>query len=183
MWLETERITLSVRGNHEQMLLEKLDMAEREGQPPWTTPRWFVEQVPPADWARWSEAIWRLPIAATVHTRTGPVGLIHAAPTAKDWKTICTRIEDGHTDTVWLAMNSSARAQGDARRAAEERVPVDGTIHGVRALLTGHAVVDEASRTGNVMHIDTGAGFRDGRLTLARIDVEPIETLTVKTGR
>ena len=80
-WLESGRITLSVRGNHEQMLLEKLDSAEREGRLPWTTPQWFVDEIPPADWPRWSEAIWKLPIAATVRIAAGPVGLVHAAPT------------------------------------------------------------------------------------------------------
>ena len=180
-WLESGRITLSVRGNHEQMLLERLDSAEREGRLPWTTPQWFVDEVPPAHWPRWREAIWKLPIAATVRTAAGPVGLVHAAPTARHWETMCTRIEDGHGDTIWLAMNSTARARGDARRAAEEGVPTDGTIHGVRAVLTGHAVGGDVTRTANVLHVDTGSGFREGRLTLARIDVDPIETLTMTT--
>ena len=182
-WLESGRITLSVRGNHEQMLLARLDSAEREGRLPWTTPQWFVEQVAPGHWPRWSEAIWKLPIAATVRTATGPVGLVHAAPTARQWESMCRRIEDGHGDTIWLVMNSSARAQGDRRRAAEEEVPVDGTIEGVRAVLTGHAVVGDVTPTANVLHLDTGSGFRDGRLTLARIDVDPIETLTMTTVR
>lgn len=180
-WLESGRITLSVRGNHEQMLFERLESAEREGRLPWTTPRWFVDEITPADWPGWSEAIWRLPIAATVRTAAGPVGLVHAAPTSRHWERMCTRIENGRTDTIWLAMNSSARAHGDRRRAAEEEVPVDGTIEGVRALLTGHAVVGDVTHTANVLHIDTGSGFRDGRLTLARIDVDPIETLTMTT--
>ena len=54
-----------------------------------------------------------------MRTAAGPVGLVHAAPTARHWETMCTRIEDGHGDTIWLAMNSTARARGDARRAAE----------------------------------------------------------------
>ena len=63
-------------------------------------------------------------------------------------------------------------------------MPVDGTIHGVRAVLTGHAVVGDVTRTANVLHVDTGSGFRDGgRLTLARIDVDPIETVTMGTVR
>ena len=38
------------------------------------------------------------------------------------------------------------------------------------------------SATGNVWHIDTGAGVPNGRLTIARFDVHPIETLTVATA-
>ena len=61
-------------------------------------------------------------------------------------------------------------------------MPLSGRIEGVRAVLTGHAVVNEVTTRGNVWHIDTGAGFRNGRLTLARIDTDPIETLTVATA-
>ena len=60
-------------------------------------------------------------------------------------------------------------------------MPLGGCIEGVRAVLTGHTIVDEVIATGNVWHIDTGAGFPNGRLTLARIDTDPIETLTVAT--
>ena len=55
-------------------------------------------------------------------------------------------------------------------------------LGGSRLALTGHAIVDEVTKTGNVWHIDTAAGFRNGRLTLARIDTDPIETLTVGTA-
>ena len=47
--------------------------------------------------------------------------------------------------------------------------------------VAGHAVVGDVTRTANVLHIDTGSGFRDGRLTLARIDVDLIETVTMGT--
>ena len=45
--------------------------------------------------------------------------------------------------------------------------------------LTGHTIVDEVTVTGNVRHIDTGAGVSNRRLTIARVDVHPIETLTM----
>ena len=164
-WLESGRIALSVRGNHEALLLEKIESGESDGRLPWTTPRWFVDQVARADWSRWAEAIWRMPLAATIRTRAGPVGLVHAAPTARHWETMCAKIDDG-----------------DARRAEEERVPVDGRVDGVRAVLTGHAVVNDVTATDNVMHIDTGAGFVNGRLTLARIDTEPIDLWSASPG-
>ena len=87
----------------------------------------------------------------------------------------------GDSDTMSTALESTARARNDAQRAEQEGVPLGGHIASVRAVLTGHAIVDEVTTTGNVWHIDTGAGFRNGRLTLARIDTEPIETLTVAT--
>ena len=48
-------------------------------------------------------------------------------------------------------------------------------------MLTGHNIVDEPASGTSVWHIDTGAGFGSGRLTIARIDVDPIETVTVPT--
>ena len=39
------------------------------------------------------------------------------------------------------------------------------------------------TRTANVLHLDTGSGFGDGQLTLARIDADPIETVTMGTVR
>ena len=89
------------------------------------------------------------------------------------------KLGEGDSDTIWMVLTSTARPRNDARRAEQEGVPLGGRIEGVRAVLTGHAIVDEVSRTENVWHIDTGAGFLNGRLTLARIDTDPIETLTV----
>ena len=116
------------------------------------------------------------------HTRSGPVGLVHASPTERCWEAMLAKLVIGDSDTIWMALTSTARARNDARRAEQEGVPLDGEIDGVRAVLTGHAIVDEVTRTENVWHIDTGAGFRNGRLTLARIDTDPIETLTVGTA-
>ena len=56
-----------------------------------------------------------------------------------------------------------------------------GTIDGVRAVVTGHTIHDSVMRTDNVWHIDTGAGRSGGALTLARIDVDPIEIMTMST--
>ena len=46
-------------------------------------------------------------------------------------------------------------------------------------MLTGHTILDDVALTGNVWHIDTGAGTPRGRLILARIDTNPVETVTV----
>ena len=64
-----------------------------------------------------------MPMAATVQTAHGPVGLVHASPTAPSWQTTLDNLRAG----------------------------------------------------------DTGAGTPDGCLMLARIDTDPIETITVST--
>ena len=189
-WMENGQIELSVRGNHEQMLLDRIDAAEsdREGRTPRTAHPlgmahpWFARNVERSSWAKWKAMIRSMPFAATVGTRAGPIGLVHATPTSQCWEDMLAKLVEGDSDTIWMALTSTARARNDARRAEQEGVPLDGPIEGVRAVLTGHAIVDEVTTTVNVWHIDTGAGFRNGRLTLARIDTDPIETLTVGTA-
>ena len=167
-WMDSGRIMLSVRGNHEQMLLERIEAAEADPNiHPWGMHPWFAHEVARWDWAHWKVMIESMPIAATVQTRAGAVGLVHASPTARHWDTTLAQLAAGDIDTMWTALNSSARARHDARRAEHDGVPADGRIDGVRAVLTGHTIVADVSVTGNVWHIDTGAGFADGRLTLA----------------
>ena len=180
IWMESGRIALSVRGNHEQMLLERIEAAEADpDMHPWTMHPWFPREVERASWSRWKAMIRAMPIAATVRTRTGSVGLVHATPTGRHWDTMLAQIGAADTDTLWLALNSTARARQDARRAEHEGIPIEGRIDGVREVLCGHTILDDVAVTGNVWHVDTGAGNPSGRLTLARIDTDPIETVTV----
>ena len=79
-------------------------------------------------------------------------------------------------------MHSVSRAGGDVKRARREGVPALGAIEAVRAVITGHDIQKTVRRTANVWHIDTGAGMSHGALTIARIDTDPIETVTVCTG-
>ena len=184
-WIESGRITLSLRGNHEQMLLERMEAAEENPDAYGLRMHpWFVDHVERATWPRWQAMIEAMPIAATIRTRTGRVGLVHASPTTRHWDAMLARLADGDPDTTWLALNSTARARNDARQAEHEKIPVHGPIDGVRAVLTGHTIIryGGVSRTDNVCHIDTGAGFPNGRLTLARIDADPIDTVTLPTS-
>ena len=182
-WMETGRIALSVLGNHEQMLLERIKAAEM-GPTPWRLKfnPWFALDVERARWGRWKAMIHAMPIAATIRTRAGAVGLVHATPTTRHGDTMLAKLSAGDAAAMWTAISSTARARNDARRAEHEGVPTEGDIHGVRAVLTGHAIVADVATSANVWHIDTGAGFPNARLTLARIDSDPIETVTVPTG-
>ena len=92
------------------------------------------------------------------------------------------KLTAGDPDAMWTAISSTARARNDARRAEYEGVPIDAGIDGVRAVLTGHTILADVATSANVWHIDTGAGFPNGRLTLAQIDSDPIDTVTVPTG-
>ena len=122
--MESGRIALSVRGNHEQMLLKRIELAETNPrEPTWMMHPWFARDVARADWGRWKDMLRAMPIAATVRTRAGAVGLVHATPTARHWDTMLAQLAGGDTDTMWLAISSTARARNDARRAEQEGVP------------------------------------------------------------
>ena len=182
-WMETGRIALSVRGNHEQMLLERIELAETyPGKHTWAMHEWFARDVERASWGRWKAMIYAMPIAATIRTRVGAVGLVHATPTSRHWDTMLAKLSTGDRDTMWTAIYSTARACNDARRAEYEGVPIDAGIDGVRAVVTGHTVLADVATSANVWHIDTGAGLPNGRLTLVQIDRDPMDTVTVSTG-
>ena len=90
--MESGRITLSVRGNYEQMLLRRIELAETNpGEHTWMMHPWFTHDVERADWGKWKAIIKSIPVAATVDTAPGPVGLVHASPTARHWDTMLTK--------------------------------------------------------------------------------------------
>ena len=110
--LETRRITLSVPGNHVQILHDRIRSAERAGNTPstWGMHPWFPRDVPRAPWMRWRSAIAAMPIAATIETKHGDVGLTHASPAARHrWESL-RKLEAGEADTMTAALWSSARA-------------------------------------------------------------------------
>ena len=182
-WIESERITLSVRGNHEQRLLERITRAEEESEiGAWglAIHPWFAD-VDRDAWPRWSAMIRAMPLAATVATQAGPVGLVHASPTTRAWDAMLGMLRAGDPDTVWHALENTAIARADRLRATQDGMPGDGQIEGVRAVITGHTPLFRVACTGNTWHIDTKAGLPGGALTLAQIDVEPIKTVTLAT--
>ena len=72
--MESGRITLSVRGNYEQMLLRRIELAETNpGEHTWMMHPWFTHDVERADWGKWKAIIKSIPVAATVDTAPGPV--------------------------------------------------------------------------------------------------------------
>ena len=184
-WLKEGRIALSVRGNHEEMLDRALDTALETFNGtglwhtyPWLAPAgrvedWFAWQDL-EDWIAWRDLIAAMPIAATVETADGDVGLIHASPTARHWRETLRALDARDASAINAALWSPARAHGKRLLALMQGVPVEGDILGVRAVLTGHAVGPSVRRTANVWHIDTGAGVPSGQLTIAQIDIDPM---------
>ena len=103
--------------------------------------------------------------------------------TAWSWQTTLDKLSADHRETQWAGIWSASRARGDIQQAICEDVPAVGPIRDLRAVLTGHRIMPDVTVVANVWHLDTGAGMPDGRLTLARIDTDPIETVSISTRR
>lgn len=188
-WITEGRMTATVRGNHEQMLLESLERAAGEGSASAAEPLqdWFVDTVPRHLWATWQRWLETLPIAATVETPHGPVGLVHACVTHNDWTRTLAAIETGDLATAYDALWRPAgvhRAEAPAARPDLARAHRSGQpMHG---LMTGHTILTRAQqnpRAPALWHLDTGGGHRDGAITVAEINAKPIATTTADVRR
>ena len=114
---------------------------------------------------RWYPALMTLPLAVTVETPTGRVGIVH-----------CSTWRDSWTETLGaLAQRNMAAITWSCsdRRAGEAAGPPEPS-RGHRRVFTGHDPHKQVERRANTWSIDTGAGFPAmNRLSLARIDVDP----------
>lgn len=102
----------------------------------------------------WRVKIEKLPIAITVETIHGDVGICHAQPPSNDWAD--AQREDPYTQEgmIW------------GREII--RMP-EYTVEGVYKTVHGHTPVKEVVARGNVVFIDTGA-FATGNLTVLNLD-------------
>lgn len=190
------RFDLVLRGNHEQMMLEALASSPlpppgglRSAGGAWGLWRmngggWWHERGP-EDGARvWMDMLKALPFSARVGTRFGPVGLVHACPVFRSWRELEEALEDagpaGHTARARAVWSRIYYGRTDPY-IGESGGEWQGAVEGVRAVLTGHTSLHAPLWRGNVLGIDTGIHYdrpEPGRLTVARIDTEEIETFS-----
>ena len=188
------RFDLVLRGNHEQMMLEGLTDNPR-GEPirisdtgpyaQWMANGgtwWFGRSE--AEARAWIDAVRALPITARVETAWGPVGLVHASPVYPTWAELESKLQNDdrvHRDARKRALWSRVRHGWAQRYLGETGEEHLGPVEGVRAVVTGHTPIPEPAWHENVLGIDTGVHIDDrgyGRLTIARIDGEEIETFS-----
>ena len=169
VWLET-RFEAVVMGNHERPLLYWFDPLRRPSVA--DRPEW-LRRVPRVQHRRWRAALARMPLAVTIETVYGAVGLVHADVPHPDWAVGTAMREAGAPDHVDIALLGADAPENEVRRHRSR--PVEG----LRALVHGHFVVDEVERLANRWNIDTGATFagRD-RLALVQINVPQLRSWT-----
>lgn len=146
----------SVRGNHEQVLLDSHgDPAVLE---PWLRCNggaWWLT-LDDGERRRHLETFSKLPLALEVATPEGPVGMVHAdVPSWLDWPALCAALEAGEPELEHYVLWERRRLSFMDRRP----------VAGVHRVYCGHTPVNRPRRLGNVHFIDTGICF-GGEVTI-----------------
>ena len=114
-----------------------------------------------------------MPVAITIETVHGPVGIVHAEVPHHSWTESLRRLETASPsaiDDALLGLDASPEAIHRHRSR-----PVEG----LRALVHGHEPVDEVQCTANRWNIDTGAGIVSlNRLSLLELTSKAMGTWT-----
>ena len=169
VWVES-RFEAVVMGNHERQLLYWFDPHRRRSS--LRRPDW-LRRVPRTQHRRWRAALARMPVAVTIETAYGAVGLVHADVPNRDWTVATSMLEAGAPDHVDIALLGIDASEEEVRRHRS------WPVAGLRALVHGHFVVDEMELVSNRWNIDTGATFagRD-RLTLLHVNARRLRPWT-----
>ena len=157
-------------GNHEAEMVRLLQTGEIL-EPPKRYQQW-MRQIPRQNLFRWHDALRPLPLAVTVETPAGRIGIVHCSTLDDSWEATIEALEKRDIDainTVLLGPDGRSKSAGQTRNA----------VSGIDRVFVGHQPVSDPERRGNRWNIDTGAGvsYLDP-LTLARIDVDPPEIRT-----
>ena len=110
-----------------------------------------------------------MPLAITIPTPYGDVGVVHADVPHSTWSEATAVFEAGDACAVDVALLGLA-APAPAIREHQSR-----SVAGLRALVHGHAARRTVRRSANRWNIDTGAGSaRFNRLTLLHVNARTI---------
>lgn len=146
-----------VAGNHEQMVLDAHASPERcLFQLLRNGGGWWVH-VPNAKQNVIACMFAQLPLAISVETEGGLVGIVHAEVPENDWDVIreAKRLDGWKATLQWSRKRISSNNEA--------------IVKGVDVVYVGHTPLDEKTTLGNVVYIDTGACFGDGKLTIVEI--------------
>ncbi len=168
-WLEHrfEAVTL---GNHDRAALRWLeDQLAGWGE---AADNW-MQTIPSKDHQRWHDALQRMPLALTIDTPDGLVGVVHAEPPDLQWSRATALLEEGDDAAIDNALLGFEDTTPDLDHTRKQ------PVQGLRALVSGHFVVEAVQITANRWNLDTGAGFANrNRLSLLHINVAELQACT-----
>ena len=194
-WM-TDRFALTIRGNHEDMMLDWCVLGSRfsnEGgawRRHWAA-NWVTEEMDDDHGEAWQPILRELPYAATIElTGRSRVGLMHAyGPTWREhtqgheveWAELCEAIADPDTSNPWAAMWMRPRKR--ATTPDDPQLPQG--VAGVDYVLHGHDPGPEPAWTAKgTLCIDTGVHWPEpdfGHLTVA--ELQPVTPVLHRFGR
>ena len=121
---------------------------------------------------RWCRALNTLPLAITLDTACGPIGIVHALPCPGPWRETVRRCGIWNDHKARTRMLWGTLALGEAEPLGMK----SGAAGEPRAIIAGHFPSDTPRTNGRVIHIDTGAGLDvpHARVTLACVSADPI---------
>lgn len=159
-YLQLEPWFHSVRGNHEQMAIDALN-------PDYPNAQTFHIQngglwmcgLPTVEQQCNVILFEELPLGIEVVTERGTIGIVHAEVPHCNWDEFKTQYHTNKEHFEAVAMWSRTRIMRGTTR----------WVYGIDHVYVGHSVVQEPITLGNVTYIDTGSGFKGGRLTLIQI--------------
>ena len=136
----------------------------------------WAKKIPSEEYEKWGRVLNELPIAITVETEYGPIGIVHADAPTKHWNNALALFEES---TAWDNIALLGFDEGRETRATRRATPMEG----VRALVHGHMPTQYVDHAGNRWGIDTGAGNAGlERLTMMEINHPSLKTFARGTG-
>ena len=170
-WLEEGRFEAVVMGNHEAEMVRLLQTGEIL-DPPRSEQQW-MRQIPRQELFRWHRALRPLPLAVTVETEHGQVGIVHCSAWQADWEATLDALEKRDIAAINTVLLGTAGRERPGW-------PTGNLVTGLDCVIAGHEPRGEVEQRGSTWCIDTGAGIPAmNRLTLARFDTDPPEFETV----
>jgi len=158
----------AVMGNHEHMMIEAWQGDPEAGRLHVRNGgQWFGDETDDQR-RRLAMLALHLPIARTVHSPSGrSYGLVHADLWGLDWRRFIRDLEGGGREAkairnfaMWSRDTFGAMTRGDSI------LPVAG----VDTVMMGHNALKTPVSRANLVWMDTGAGFRGGKLTIVELD-------------
>jgi serine/threonine protein phosphatase 1 len=155
----------AVRGNHEDMAIRYPEGNMNKGHFVKSGGAWMVSS-PREFQLEVSDALSALPIAITIETDVGDIGIVHADCPTESWGEF--------TSTLAHSSPMDRESHLLMQRALWSRERIDSgdctTVQGVAAIIVGHTPLEQISRLANVYYIDTGACFEHmNKLTLVQL--------------
>jgi serine/threonine protein phosphatase 1 len=149
----------AVRGNHEVLTIQS---EHDNGLRVQNGGQWFVNE-----WIDAQRAIrlhlGTLPVAIDIQTKHGLIGIVHANVPFDDWDKFTSSLgEEFDPRIVQFATWDRSRWRASAGYSS--------VVDNVDNVIVGHCAHEEVVTSENVIGIDTGCGYRGGKLTLWSID-------------